>query len=126
MKVLVDTSVWVAHLRQRDEQLAWLLAAGRVICHPYVVIEVACSTPPRREEVVQLLRALEQAPLATHDELLALIRARSLSGRGCGLVDLGLLASALLGEHIRLWSLDRRLALLADECGRAYRPPLAA
>lgn len=126
MKVLVDTSVWVGHFKQRNEHLVALLQAGLVACHPHVVVEVACGTPPHREEVIELLRQLEHLPLATADELLVLLRRHALHGRGCGFVDISLLASTLLSESAVLWTLDKRLDALAVELGRSYRPALAS
>lgn len=99
MNVLVDTSVWVSHFKQRNERLVALLEAGRVVCHPYVVMEVACGTPPNRRAIVAILAELESAPLATLEEILELIERRSLYGRGCGFVDMSLLASALLSDQ---------------------------
>jgi predicted nucleic acid-binding protein len=126
MKVLVDTSVWVGHFKQRDEQLVVLLEAGVVACHPYVVVEVACGTPPRRREVIDMLGELESVPVTTTDELLELLQRRALFGRGCGFVDVSLLASALLSEQTLLWTLDKRLEAVATELGRNYRPALAS
>ena len=126
MKVLVDTSVWVGHFKQRDQQLVALLQAGLVTCHPYVVLEVTCGSPPRRRDVIDMLRELESAQVATVDELLAFIQQRALFGRGCGYVDVSLLASALLSDQTLLWTLDKRLGAVAAELGRAYRPPLAS
>ena len=122
MNVLVDTSVWVAHFKQRDERLVSLLEADRVVGHPYVVVEVACGTPPQRSAVIKLLAELDRGPVATPQELLALIEARALGGRGCGFVDLSLLASELFGEHTQLWTLDKRLEAVASEWGRCHRP----
>ncbi len=121
MKVLVDSSVWVGHFKQRNEHLVALLEADLVICHPFVVAEVACGTPPNRKAIIQTLSELSTAPVATQDELLELLDARQLYGRGCGFVDLSLLASALLAENTFIWSLDKRLDALANEVGRAFR-----
>lgn len=126
MKVLVDTSVWVRHFKQRDEQLVALLQAGWVVGHPCVVVEVACGTPPHRSEVIDMLRELESVPVATADELLTLLEQRALSGRGCGFVDVSLLASALLSDRTLLWTLDKRLEAVATESGCAYQPALAS
>lgn len=126
MNVLVDTSVWVGHFKQYNERLVTLLEAGAVVCHPYVVAEVACGTPPSRRSIIDMLGELEQAPVATHDELLTLLETRRLYGRGCGLVDISLLASTLISERTWLWTADRRLESMADELGKAYRPPLHA
>lgn len=126
MNVLVDTSVWVAHFKQRDEQLVALLEAGLVVCHPYVVAEVACGTPPRRAEIIGMLRELECVQVATPDELIELLQRRALFGRGCGFVDISLLASLLLSDQTLLWTLDKRLEAVAAGLGRAYRPSLTS
>lgn len=125
MRVLVDTSVWVAHFKRRDERLVALLEAGLVVTHPYVIVEVACGTPPRRAEVVTLLSRLESVRVATPDELLKTIDQRALSGRGIGFVDLSLLASTLLSAGARLWTLDKRLQAVAVELGTAWAAPAA-
>lgn len=122
MNVLVDTSVWVAHFKQRDERLVALLEAGLVVCHPHVVVEVACGTPPNRRSVISALSDLERVPVATAEEILLLIERHALHGRGCGFVDLSLLASVLLGDGTRLWTLDRRLDTVAARLDRAWRP----
>jgi predicted nucleic acid-binding protein len=121
VRVLVDTSVWVAHFRHRNDHLVALLEAGLVVCHPYVVVEVACGTPPRRRQIVDLLGALESVRVATPDELILLLEGRALYGRGCGLVDIGLRASVLLTDHVRLWTIDRRLEAVSTELDRNYR-----
>ncbi len=124
MNVLVDTSVWVAHFKQHNAHLAALLEYGRVICHDYVVAEVACGTPPDRHNLVDLLGELASAPIATQEELLALIEQRRLYGRGCGFVDLSLLAAALLQEGTTIWTMDKRFKNIAVELKLAYRPTL--
>lgn len=124
MNVLVDSSVWVGHFKQRSDQLVALLEDGAVVCHPCIVGEVACGTPPTRKAVIALLSALESAPVATQEELLAMMDARQFYGRGCGFVDMSLLASALLSEKTLIWTLDKRLELLAIESGTSYRPAL--
>lgn len=124
MNVLVDTSVWVGHFKQRNERLAALLEDGRVVCHPYVVTEVACGTPPNRRAIIAMLAELESTPLATPDEILELIERRGLYGRGCGFVDMSLLASALLSDQTLIWTLDKRLESVAAGLNRAYRAAL--
>jgi predicted nucleic acid-binding protein len=122
MNVLVDTSVWVGHFKQRNHTLVDLLNTGRVVCHPHVVLEVACGSPPQRRLVIDLLRQLAPTPVATADELLTLLDTHALHGRGCGLVDISLLASTLLAPRTTLWTLDKRLDTLASELNVAYRP----
>ena len=122
MKVLVDSSVWVGHFKQRNEYLVALLEADAVVCHPFIVAEVACGTPPSRKAIIGMLSELETAPVATQDELLAMLDTRQLYGRGCGFVDLSLLASALLGEKTLIWTLDKRFEVLAALVGRVFTP----
>ena len=124
MNVLVDTSVWVDHFKKRNERLADLLEEGRVVCHPYVVTEVACGTPPNRRDIIAMLGELESTPLATTEEILELIERRSLYGRGCGFVDMSLLASALLSDQTLIWTLDKRLESVAAGLNQAYGPTL--
>jgi len=124
MNVLVDSSVWVGHFKQRNEHLVTLLENDRVVCHPYVVAEVACGTPPSRKVIIGMLGELESTPVATQEELLAMLDTRQLYGRGCGLVDISLLASALLLGNVLIWTLDKRFELMAGEFCKAYRPVL--
>ncbi len=97
-----------------------------VVCHPHVVAELACGTPPKRRALIDMLTALEQATVATQQEILQLIERRALYGRGCGFVDVSLLASALLGDQTLIWTLDKRFEAVAAELRRAYRPVLQA
>ena len=124
MKVLVDSSVWVGHFKQRNDHFVTLLEADLVVCHPFIVAEVACGTPPSRQAIISLLSELEHALMASHDELLTLLDARQLYGRGCGFVDLSLLASALLSEGTQIWTLDKKFEQLAIEVNRAFSPKL--
>lgn len=126
MNVLVDSSVWVGHFKQRNEHLVALLEADLVVCHPFIVAEVACGTPPNRKAIISMLSELECTPVATQDELLAMLEAQQLYGRGCGFVDLSLLASAHLSEKTRIWTLDKRFQQLAAEANRAFSPKLHA
>jgi predicted nucleic acid-binding protein len=121
VKILVDTSVWVGHFKQRNEHLVALLESGLVVCHSYVVIEVACGSPPDRHAIVSALSELETVPLATQQELLGLIARQSLHGCSCGFVDVSLLAAALLANATMLWTLDKRLDALATTLNVSYR-----
>lgn len=124
MNVLVDTSVWVGHFRRADAHLQHLLAHDRVLVHPLVVGEIACGDPPApRDRTLAALDRLATARVATWPEVRRLIERRSLHGRGCGLVDLALLASTLITPDTRLWTADHRLARLADELGACHAPP---
>ena len=120
--VLVDTSVWVAHFRRTDSALASLLAADRVLCHPLIVVEVACGTPPApRQRSISDLQRLRHAIVATPKEILHLIEAERLYDSGCGAIDMALLASARLTPGAQLWTHDRDLATLAKRLGVGFK-----
>lgn len=123
MRVLVDTSVWIEHFRQGLPALAELLGQDTVLMHPYVLAELACGTPPKpRARTLADLGRLMPAPVATQAELLAFIERNALHGKGCGMVDIALLASARLAPAARLWTLDKRLESLAERLGIAWAP----
>jgi predicted nucleic acid-binding protein len=111
--VLVDTSVWVSHLRETHLSLADLLNNGEVACHQFVIGELACGNLTKRTAILSLLQALPIAILAEHEEVLALIENPDLAGKGLGYVDVHLLASAVL-TGLSLWTLDRKLERAAD------------
>ncbi len=118
--ILVDTSVWVEHLRSGDAALAGELEAGRVLMHPLVIGELACGNLANRRRVLDLLDRMPAAPEATHAEMLDFIERHALMGRGIGIVDAHLLASAALAAPARLWTRDRHLAAVATELDLAF------
>jgi predicted nucleic acid-binding protein len=113
--ILVDTSVWIDHLRAGVPALAERLESGRVLVHPFVLGELACGNLRNRGEVLDLLAGLPAAPVATDAEARAFIERRALMGRGIGYLDVHLLASVALDGTARLWTRDRRLAAVAGE-----------
>lgn len=106
--ILVDTSVWVHHLRTGSARLGVLLQDEQVLSHPFVVGELACGNLSNREEILGLLAALPETRVAEHHEILHLVESARLFGRGLGWVDAHLLASALISQ-CPLWTLDRPL-----------------
>ena len=117
--IVVDTSIWIDHLRTGDAELGELLREGRVLGHPWVTGELALGHLSRRSEILSLLHNLPQANAATDDEVLTLIDTRQLSGIGIGYVDAHLLAATALTPAARLWTRDKRLALVAAQHGLA-------
>lgn len=106
--ILVDTSVWIEHLREGSDRLRSLLLDEQVLCHPYIVGELACGRLYNRSELLSMLKALPEAYLLEHEEILGFLDARHLYGRGIGWVDVHLLGSTLL-TSCTLWTLDKPL-----------------
>jgi predicted nucleic acid-binding protein len=106
--VLVDTSVWVAHLRHGATGLETLLNEGRVLCHPFIIGELACGNLQNRREILSLLQTLPKAVQAEHKEIMEFIENYRLMGIGLGYIDMHLLASALLTK-VPLWTMDKKL-----------------
>lgn len=117
--ILVDTSIWIDHLRASDARLVRALEERRVISHPFVIGEIALGNLRQRDLVLSLLRQLPAARVATDDETLAFISAHDLAGFGIGYVDAHLIASVILTPGSQLWSRDRRLRDLALRMGVA-------
>ena len=121
--ILVDTSVWVDHLRRGHEALAGLLEAGNVLAHPFVIGELALGNIPRRDLVLRALHDLPQASVATDREVLHLVDQHLLFDLGVGYIDAHLLAAVLLTSDAGLWTRDRRLERAADRLGLTTAPP---
>lgn len=117
--ILVDTSIWIDHLRAGNAQLVSLLEVGQVLVHPWVIGELALGHLSQRSEIVGLLRNLPQADSATDSEVLTLIDSHQLFGLGIGYVDVHLLAATMLTAGARLWTRDKRLAAVATQHGLA-------
>jgi hypothetical protein len=117
--VLVDSSVWIDHLRSSCADLASLLGRAEVVCHPAVIGELACGSLRRRSQTLSLLALLPRAMVATDHEVLSAIEMQRLYGRGLGWIDTHLLASAQLSGCC-LWTLDRPLAKAATQLGVAF------
>lgn len=120
--VLVDTSVWIDHLRKGDATLTAALEAGQVLMHPFVLGELACGNLNNRAGLLALLRDLPPAPVATDAEVLGFIDRHQLMGRGIGYLDVHLLASVTLASPARMWTRDKRLATVAGHLNLTYQP----
>lgn len=123
MSILVDTSVWAQHFRDANPSSVALLRLDLKLIHPMVLLELACGTPPAlRSRTLGNVSLLRQANQPTVSEVLDFIEREKLYGLGCGLVDVTLLAFTLITAGVRLWTLDRRLANLAQRFGIGYQP----
>jgi predicted nucleic acid-binding protein len=118
--ILVDTSVWVEHLRRGEAVLAQMLESSLVLCHPFVIGELACGHLRNRAETLDALEKLPRAPIASQDEALVFLNRHGLAGRGIGWVDIHLLAGTALAGDAYLWTRDKRLAAVAADFGFGY------
>ena len=117
--VLIDTSVWVDFLRQGDPGVVALLESGDVICHPFVIGEIACGNLTFRKEILHRLALLPTASSVRNSEALAFIEAHRLSGLRLGFIDMHLLAAAHL-DGFSIWSRDKVLRRAAEKLKISY------
>ena len=89
--ILVDTSVWVEHLRSPLSELQDQLRTGQVLTHPMVIGELACGMIRRRREFLSYLGPLPIIPELAHERVLEEIETNRLMGRGIGFIDAHLL-----------------------------------
>jgi predicted nucleic acid-binding protein len=121
--ILVDTSVWVDHLRAGNKVLGGLLDAGSVLIHPFVIGEIALGHLRQRETVLGALSNLPSVKVATDLEVLRFIDDHELFGRGIGYVDVNLLAAVRLTDGAEFWTNDTRLHDIARHLGLAVAFP---
>ena len=123
MPVLVDSSVWMSHYKQPNRHLFKLWQIDEVLCHPMVIGEVACGTPPKpRAKSLSMLKELPKSVCATMDDVIRTIERDFLYGAGCGFIDLSLLVSTIITPGAKLWTFDKRLSTLAEKAGVNYSP----
>lgn len=118
--ILVDTSVWVDHLRKGNKNLAGLLEQQQVLIHSMIIGELACGNLTNRDEILKLLGNLPTSKKASDNEVLYFIEQNNLMGRGIGFIDFHLLVSAALTHPAVLWTVDRRLGKIAEEMNLSY------
>jgi len=122
MRILVDTSVWVDHFKNGNHHLVNLLMQDDVMTHPMIIGEISCGTPPDRENLIVYFLALQRTYAAPLEDMLDFVAKAGLYGRGCGFVDIHVLWSVLMTPNVKLWTLDKRLAQLAQQFDVSYIP----
>ena len=111
--ILVDTSVWVDHLRAGEQGLEELLQYDRVLTHPFVIGELACGNLQNRKTVLTLSHELPREQIAADEEVLFFIERHPLYGLSIGYIDAHLLCSCLI-SGFTLWTRDKPLHQLAQ------------
>ncbi|MBN1832859.1 MAG: PIN domain-containing protein [Deltaproteobacteria bacterium] len=117
--ILVDTSIWIKHLREGEKRLAQLLEQGLVACHPFIIGELACGGMKNRHEIMSLLNDLPTTEILDNDDIMEFIEYRKMMNKGIGYIDVHLLASALISET-PLWTFDKALEKVAKRLSIEY------
>lgn len=120
--ILVDTSIWIDHFRYGDAELRKIINDDRLLCHPFVVGELALGSLRERNAVLAFLAAQRETVIATHAEVMTIIDRHSIFSIGIGYTDAHLLTSTLLDQRSSLWTRDKRLAAAAQKVGAALHP----
>jgi len=115
--ILVDSSVWIDHLRHDDPILSRLLDTRQILTHPFVIGELALGSLRQRDVILGALRGLPRARVASDDEVQAFIDRHALHGTGIGYVDTHLLAGTMLTADAQFWTRDKRLYQIASRLG---------
>lgn len=116
--ILVDTSIWIDHLRKKDSILASLLVEQQILIHPFVIGELALGSLRQRKQILNELAKLPLATKASNKEVLVLIERHRLAASGIGYIDAHLLASASISKA-SLWTRDKHLHQMALSLGLA-------
>jgi predicted nucleic acid-binding protein len=112
--ILVDTSVWIDHLRSGDARLLTELDRKNILMHPFVAGELALGSLNQRKKTLAAIDDLPSAVMAQADEVRSLIERKALYSRGIGYSDVHLIASVLLTPDAALWTRDKRLRVVAE------------
>ena len=118
--IIIDTSVWIDHIRQPEVEVELLLKRDQALVHPFVIGEPALGNMKRHDEIINALLHMRQAAVAQTDDVLTIIKRHALSGSGIGYVDAHLLASAAMAAGTRIFTRDKRLAKVATALDLAY------
>ena len=117
--VLVDTSVWIDHFRNGNDQLTGLLNNGEVFCHQFIIGEIACGNLKNRSEILNSLKMLPHSLNVHHEEIMLFIENNKIMGQGLGYIDIALLVSSIL-TSIPIWTLDKRLYKIVKKLNINY------
>ena len=117
---LADTSVWIDHFRRSNLHFSDLLENDRIICHEFVIGELASGNIKNRKEILRLLNNFRSIEPASLEETLYFIEKNRLMGKGLGWADVSLLASSILNNCV-LWTKDTRLSAAADKLKVSYK-----
>lgn len=122
MRFLIDSAIWIDHLRRVEPELVDALRARRALIHPFTIGEIAMGSIGDRAVVLRELALRPRPRVARDSEVLAMVEERRLHGSGIGWVDAHLLAATALTPETLLWTRDKRLSAAAERMGLAAKP----
>lgn len=117
MRVLVDTNIWIDHLRKSEPVLVDLLERDQVCVHQSVITELALGNLKNRSFFLKMLERLMIVRNVDDQGVRHLVEERHLWGRGLSAVDAALLASVVVIPGVSLWTRDKRLRQAARDVG---------
>ena len=117
MRVLVDTNIWIDHLRKAEPVLVDLLERDQVCVHQSVITELALGNLKNRSFFLKMLERLMIVRNVDDQGVRHLVEERRLWGRGLSAVDAALLASVVVTPGVSLWTRDKRLRQAARDVG---------
>lgn len=118
--ILVDTSVWIDHLRGYEPELAYALDSDNVVMHTLVIGELVCGYVPNRFQQLAAWNRIPRVKELPNDDVLSQIESRKFMETGIGFVDAHVLCACLDSKGTLLWSRDKKLRKLAQKFGVAY------
>ena len=110
MRVLVDTNIWIDHLRKTEPVLVDLLERDQVCVHQSVITELALGNLKNRSFFLKMLERLMIVRNVDDQGVRHLVEERRLWGRG-------LSASVVVAPGVSLWTRDKRLRQAARDMG---------
>lgn len=117
MRVLVDTNIWIDHLRKTEPVLVDLLERDQVCIHQSVITELALGNLKNRSIFLKALERLTIVRNVDDRGVRHLVEERRLWGRGLSAVEAALLASVVVTPGVSLWTRDKCLRQAARDVG---------
>jgi predicted nucleic acid-binding protein len=115
LKILIDTSVWINHLKEPVAELNDLLNNhSLIVMHPFVLQELLLSNSKKSEVLYRELSLFPFINIAGSSEIENFLLEYPVRGKGLGLIDIHLLYSAWK-DKVRLLTHDKKLMKVYKE-----------
>ena len=106
--VIVDTNVWIDFFKGKIQakKLSEIIELGEILIHPFVLTELVFGG--LKKEFQKKLEIMQVTEILSEEKKRLFIQKEKLCGRGLGLVDIHLLASARI-VPCQIWTFDSYL-----------------